>query len=84
MWNFRRTIATRWEELGDSMKFHSQLAEALGTPTEFRLLNRAPPIVVGRRDDTAGADNLKMFHEILSRPCEKGGTPLCRHITESK
>lgn len=70
---------TRWQELGEAMRFHAGLAEALGTPTEFRVLNGAPPIIIGQRDDNGA--NLRAFDEILSRPCG-GGTPLCRHLNE--
>ncbi len=42
---------TRWEELGDGIRFHAGLAEALGNETEFRLLNGGAPRVLGRRED---------------------------------
>lgn len=38
---------TRWSELSSTVKFHAGLSEAVGAPTEFRLLNGADPIMVG-------------------------------------
>jgi hypothetical protein len=32
---------TRWEELGDTLKWHASVAAHLAAPTEFRLLNPA-------------------------------------------
>jgi hypothetical protein len=55
MCEFRIVPCTRWTELTDACKFHGALAEAALLPTEFRLLNGAPPIVCGRqRDDGTG------------------------------
>ena len=38
-------------QLTSGMQFHAQLADAMAAPTEFRLLNNAAPIVVGRPED---------------------------------
>jgi hypothetical protein len=62
------------------MKFHVELAKAARTPTEFRLLNGAAPVVIGRsyETDQAGIDAInRAFGGSAS-----GGTPLCRHIGE--
>jgi hypothetical protein len=50
-------------------------------PTEFRLLNGAPPILVGadgKEDD--GTSLTRVLSAFENSP--SGGTPLCRHITE--
>ena len=60
------------------MRFHAELANAAGVLTEFRLLNGAPPIIVGRPD---GGENMRVLHGLLSGS-PGGGTPLCRHINE--
>lgn len=69
---------TRWSELVDSMKFHAGLAQAANALSEFRLLNSAPPCLVGCSDDGAGYRAL-MGH-LGGNP--GGLTPLCKHIRE--
>jgi hypothetical protein len=59
------------------MKFHAALAEYARAPTEFRLLNGAEPIVVGRGDDTGFA--MSVLQERFDAS-PGGGTPLCKHI----
>lgn len=70
---------SRWQELTDSLRFHAGLADALNAPTEFRLLNGAPPIVVGRGNDDG--ESLRTLEAIFDRS-PGGGTPLCQHIRE--
>lgn len=48
---FRLVNCSRWAEVTDAIKFHAGLAEAVGVPTEFRLLNGAPPLILGRGTD---------------------------------
>jgi hypothetical protein len=69
---------TRWQELMDCMRFHTKLAEVSGSMTEFRLLNGAPPVVVGTPDGGVGYSKMQ---QIMDRS-PGGGTPLCRHIRE--
>lgn len=70
---------SRWTELTESLRFHAGLANAAKAITEFRLLNGAPPVVVGRRDD--GGQGLSAALAVFSLD-PSGGTPLCRHIQE--
>ena len=56
---------SRWKELTDALKFHAQLADIAQAPTEFRLLNGAPPIVVGRGND--GGENLRLLNTIFDQ-----------------
>lgn len=70
---------TRWKELSEALKFHAQLAEIAGTPTEFRLLNGADPCVVGLKDDNGEA--LKFVTESFE-DVPLGQTPLCEHISK--
>jgi hypothetical protein len=64
------------------MRFHAGLAHAAGCPTEFRLLNGAPPMVIGQRDGTTVSEtNLSALLRALDGS-PQGGTPLCRHIRE--
>ena len=55
---------TRWTEMAESLRFHSSLAQALNTPTEFRLLNSAAPIRIGGPDATP--NGLPIFHGLLT------------------
>jgi len=70
---------SRWAELTESMRFFAALAEAARTPTEFRLLNNANPIMLG-----LGDDNGQRYQELLQHldQSPNGGTPLCRHISD--
>jgi hypothetical protein len=72
--------STRWAELSQAMMFHMQLAKAGAIPTEFRLLNGAPPVLIGGNDpnEVVGWQTL----ECIFRDSPNGGTPLCRHINE--
>lgn len=68
---------TRWSELSEAMIFQAQLSEALGAPSEFRLLNGADPIVVGLGDDNG--ESLKFFEDVMAES-PAGQTPLCEQI----
>ena len=57
-----------------------RVALAANAPSEFRLLNGAPPILLG-----GGDPNEINGHQLLCQRFEEspnGGTPLCRHIRE--
>jgi hypothetical protein len=71
---------TRWKELTQAMKFHVGLAKAARAPSEFRLLNGAPPILVGGNNpqEEIGISTLNIAFDDAPR----GGTPLCKHIVE--
>lgn len=69
---------TRWAELTDSVRFHAGLAEAAQARTEFRLLNRSNPILLGTGN--SNADYQFFLSQLEGSP--SGGTPLCRHIVE--
>jgi len=60
------------------MRFHVGLAHAANAASEFRLLNGAPPCLVGCGQSDDG------YHEIVAalRHPPRGGTPLCRHIRD--
>lgn len=48
----RLVQCSRWAEVADSLRFHAGLADAVALPTEFRLLNGAPPMIIGNADDS--------------------------------
>lgn len=78
--HYKLIPCSRWSELTATLKFHAELAHATGAPTEFRLLNGAPPIMIG--DGSEDEDSrLQTFQAILDGS-PSGGTPLCRHIRE--
>jgi hypothetical protein len=54
---------SRWTEMVEALKFHANLASYLNTPTEFRLLNSASPIVIGGPESSS--ENLPIFMSIL-------------------
>ena len=71
---------SRWQEIGETLKYLGQVAVTLRAPTEFRLLN--PPtngsaqvvrIGYGGRDELRDVDEM-----IASRPT--GRTPLCAAV----
>ena len=70
---------SRYAELQDCITFHASLANTSKHPTTFRLLNNAPPIVIGGpADDGSGYGRLLQALELSPG----GGTPLCQHIRE--
>eukprot|EP01041_Mallomonas_annulata_P017715 gene17715-36299_t len=71
---------SRWAELTDAIKFHASLAEAARAPTEYRLLNNVPPVMVGCGDDNG--QGCRTIINLLDQSSPTGGTPLCHHITE--
>lgn len=74
---------TRWAELTTSLEFHMQLARAANAPTEFRLLNGAEPILLGNAQahDVHDAASYTSLQAVL-KDGPRGGTPLCKHISE--
>lgn len=78
----RIVSSTRWEELGDAMLFHSEIAARTGAPTEFRLLNAAAgcPQVVEVGFGYPEQEIEEMRRMAATSPV--GGTPLCARISE--
>jgi len=68
---------TRWSEVTASLIFHAEIAEKMGAPTEFRLLNGADPIIVGLDGDNG--ESLKFLKEVFEES-PGGKTPLCTQI----
>jgi len=66
--------------LTEALKFHVNFARQASAPSEFRLLNGAPPIRIGMNDSEEG-NRLAALNAILEGS-PSGGTPLCRHIRE--
>jgi hypothetical protein len=87
---------SRWAEVADTIRFHAGLAEAVGVPTEFRLLNGAPPLTLGRGTDDGTAyktlmeyierspGEISSTHLSMTRRVHVlgGATPLCQHIMQ--
>ena len=71
---------SRWVELTEALKFHVNFARQASAPTEFRLLNGAPPIRIGMTDGEE-MTRLSTLNAMLDGS-PSGGTPLCRHIRE--
>jgi hypothetical protein len=69
---------SRWSELTTSLKFHANLARSANAPTEFRMLNGAPPILIGAYDDPQSYDTLMGIFDASPH----GATPLCHHIRQ--
>jgi len=76
---------TRWEEIQDTVLYHSQMAGLLGSYTRFRLLN-SPPNTVGTDEFTVGEQGASVHTEInnarmvMARAKPDGVTPLTQHI----
>jgi hypothetical protein len=74
------TDCTRWQELATALTFHATVAYAAGVPTQFRLLNGSPPIMIGDKSDPDG-ENFRNFLTLLQKE-PSGEAPLCHHIRE--
>jgi hypothetical protein len=71
---------SRWQELTAALKFHAEAARLACAPTEFRLLNGGPPIVIGDKAIDSANKYQRLINLFDSSP--NGGTPLCYHIRE--
>ena len=67
---------TRWEELGDSLRFHAGLVHASKMQAQFRFINGPRTHMPG--DGKRGMDKIL---SVLDDP-PSGVTPLCRHMKE--
>ena len=70
---------TRWSEVCASLLFHAEFSEAARAPSEFRLLNNAEPVLVGKGDDEGAG--LELIKEILE-DSPGGQTPICAQVHE--
>ena len=57
---------SRWEELGEGIKWHAAMAAHLHAPTEFRLLN-APSGFAGKTARLLGVRSVRVF--LFLKPC---------------
>lgn len=76
---YRLVKCTRWSELTETMRFMADLSDALGSPSEFRLLNGSDPIIVGLEGSNDGGESMSLLKEVLEES-PGGPTPLCGHI----
>lgn len=78
---------SRWEEIQDTVIYHSQMAAVLNSYTRFRLLND-PGVNVGRQEFSVGQTGKDVEQEIrqarlvMTRAKPDGVTPLTDHIWE--
>jgi hypothetical protein len=78
---------SRWEELQDTVIYHSQMAAVLNSHTRFRLLND-PGSSVGRQEFSVGRQGRDVDSDIrqarlcMTRAKPDGVTPLTEHIWE--
>jgi hypothetical protein len=76
---------SRWDELRDTVLYHSELAGVLGSHTVFRLLNEPGPEVGPQqyeiRPETA-SDDLRKLGTAMYRAQPLGMTPLTTHILQ--
>jgi hypothetical protein len=78
---------SRWEEIQDTVIYHSQMAAVLNSYTRFRLLNDPGP-AVGRQEFSVarqGTDvekDIRQARLVMTRAKPDGVTPLTEHILE--
>lgn len=78
---------SRWEEIQDTVIYHSQMAAVLNSYTRFRLLNY-PGQMVGRQEFTVAKEGSNIDNDIrearliMTRTKPDGVTPLAEHIWE--
>ena len=78
---------SRWEEIQDTVIYHSQMAAVLNSYTRFRLLNDPGPNV-GRQEFSVGQSGTNVEQDIrqarlvMTRAKPDGVTPLTEHICQ--
>lgn len=78
---------SRWEEIQDTVIYHSQMAAVLNSYTRFRLLNDPGPNV-GRQEFSVGQvgndveQDIRQARLVMTRAKPDGVTPLTDHIWE--
>jgi hypothetical protein len=76
---------SRWEEIQDTVIYHSQMAAVLSSYTRFRLLNDPGPSV-GRQEFSVGQvgtnveNDIRQARLVMTRAKPDGVTPLTEHI----
>ena len=89
----RSIQCTRWNEIQETVEYHSQMAALMKAPTIFRLLNDPGPnvgpqvcsIAETRSDDNGGdmiEKDLNLVRSIMAKAHPTGATPLITHINE--
>ena len=81
------TPVTRWEEIQDTVIYHSQMAAVLYSPTHFRLLNDPGPAAGAQEfsvceEGTDVEQDIRTARRIIQRSKPDGVTPLTQHIWE--
>ena len=78
------TPVTRWEEIQDTVTYHSQMAAVLDSPTYFRLLNDPGPAAGAQEfsvcDGGDAEQDIRKAKKIIQRAKPDGVTPLTQHI----
>jgi hypothetical protein len=78
---------SRWEEIQDTVIYHSQMAAVMNSPTVFRLLNHPGP-TAGRQEFSVAKDgrdvenDIRQARLVMTRAKPDGVTPLTEHIWE--
>jgi hypothetical protein len=75
---------SRWEELKDTVVYHSEMAALLNSPTLFKLLNHPGP-GFQKQDFTVGTggnneEEIREARTFMQRIKPMGATPLTKHI----
>jgi hypothetical protein len=68
---------TRWQELGDSLKWHAEVSEILGVHTEFRMLNKTGYSRLPSKQVIVGSPGSSQAINGVLKSLPDAGTPLC-------
>lgn len=73
---------SRFQELLESVKFHTKLGDCIQVDSEFRFLNDHEPFSVGNDETTKTTPGKSLLAAtgISSKASADGGTPLCKQI----
>lgn len=75
--SYRLIPCTRWDELKQTISFHSGLAEAGCFPTQYVILNGGKSFLLGTGED-GGQGRRKLMEALNEQPT--GETPLCTTV----
>eukprot|EP00543_Licmophora_paradoxa_P008691 CAMPEP_0202453036 /NCGR_PEP_ID=MMETSP1360-20130828/11109_1 /ASSEMBLY_ACC=CAM_ASM_000848 /TAXON_ID=515479 /ORGANISM="Licmophora paradoxa, Strain CCMP2313" /LENGTH=375 /DNA_ID=CAMNT_0049072025 /DNA_START=121 /DNA_END=1248 /DNA_ORIENTATION=- len=79
---YRVVRCTRWQEMQETVDFHSKMASMVNAPTIFRFLNKPLAKRVPREFQVLHQQQVKEAQDIIAQVEPKGCTPISKRVKE--